>query len=484
MEILESVLEEFSALTKIPRPSGHEKQVSDYLCKRLQELGLTVEQDENFNVIGNLPATPGLENIPTTILQGHMDMVCVASDGVEYNPLTDPIKTVRSEKFLQAVGTSLGADDGIGVSIILHVLKTIDRHGPIRVIFTTDEETGMSGARNLDPKYLTGAKYMINCDSENYDEVTVSSAGSVCLDFSKSIRKISATAKNFFEIKIDGLLGGHSGERIHENRANAIRLLAFALVALKQTAIEKTIAMNIVNFNGGVARNAIPASATAVISTDLDFETVVEKCEEVNRRFLVMYDIDLNIKIHVKKAEPQNILKPIDAQNMVRLLTIIHSGVYAMVANDKDSEPLVETSANLGLVSTNDEKIEVSYFPRSCIDEKLDSFCQLAEDVSDLTSFELTISNRSPGWKRKMDSVLTQDICDSFKKLTGREMKIKSIHAGLECGYFVEKNPELDVVSIGTTNEAIHSPQEKLHLDTVEPQVNLILETLKKIAGE
>lgn len=483
-KILESVLGEFEKLAQIPRPSKHERKVSEYLCARLNDLGLRVEQDSNLNIIADLDATPGFEDSPRTILQAHMDMVCVAESGIEFNPLEDPIKLKREGNFLQAIGTSLGADDGIGISIILHILKTIKNHGAIRVIFTTDEEVGMSGADNLDEKYLD-ADYMINCDSETFDEVIVSSAGSVHLDFSKRVEKIPPACDNFFEIRIDGLLGGHSGEKIHENRANAIRLLAFTLISMKQKASARDLIFNISEFSGGDARNSIPSKASAIVSTQLPLEEIEILARDLNSRFLAMYDIDSGIKIHVNRTDSdgRKILKLEDAMSLIRLVTIIHVGVYAMVSYSKEAEQLVETSANLGLVRMSDDLIEVNYFPRSSVDGKLDSFYQLAEDVADLTEFEVVITNRSPAWQKNPDSRFAETACEIFSAQNDRPMKIRSIHAGLECGYFSQKNPQLNIISLGTTNESIHSPQEKLHLDTIVPQVNLISSLLEKIAG-
>lgn len=484
-KILESVLGEFEKIAQIPRPSKHERKVSDYLCARLNDLGLKVEQDSNFNIIADLDASPGFENVPRTILQAHMDMVCVAEPNVKFNPLEDPIKLERSEKFLTAQGTSLGADDGIGIAIILHILKTIKNHGAIRVIFTTDEEVGMTGANNLDEKFVADADFMINCDSETFDEVIVSSAGSVNLDFSKRVEKIPPACENFFEVKIDGLLGGHSGEKIHENRANAIRLLAFTMISMKRKAVELDKILNISEFNGGEARNSIPSKASAIISTQLTLDELETLTKELNARFLAMYDIDSGIKLHVREVDSagRKIFKSEDATSLIRLITIIHVGVYAMVSYEKDVEQIVETSANLGLVSTHEDSIAVNYFPRSSVDGKLDSFYQLAEDVADLTEFEVLIMNRSPAWQKNPNSKLATLACDIFKSQNDQTMKIKSIHAGLECGYFAMKNPKLNIISLGTTNEAIHSPQEKLHLDTIVPQVNLISTLLERIAG-
>ena len=230
-KLLETVIAEFEALTHIPRPSGHERAVSDYLKKRFTEIGCTVTQDDALNIIAEMPATVGCESAPRTILQGHMDMVCVAEPGVIYDPLRDPIKMQRTEEYLTADGTSLGGDDGIGVAEILTAMQHAEEHGPLRAIVTVDEEQGMSGARHLSADHLKDARFLINCDSEDYHIMTVGSAGSVNLDFSRTLSRRESELPAY-RIAVEGLRGGHSGERIGDGRGNAIRTLALALETL------------------------------------------------------------------------------------------------------------------------------------------------------------------------------------------------------------------------------------------------------------
>lgn len=232
-EVLEGVLAEFAKLAAIPRKSGHEQAVSDFLKSYLSELGFTVMQDEANNIIADKKATAGFEKAPLTILQGHMDMVCVAEEGYAYDPLKDPIKLVRTEEYLSAEGTSLGADDGIGVAEAIYIMKTAKDHGPLRLIVTTDEEQSMKGAIRLSAEHLKDASFLINCDSENYDELTVGSAGSVDLDFTRELKRVEPETSAAWRLEVKGLLGGHSGERIGDGRGNAIRTLAMILTALQ-----------------------------------------------------------------------------------------------------------------------------------------------------------------------------------------------------------------------------------------------------------
>ena len=476
-EILESVLDEFKNLAAIPRQSGHEQAVSDFLKKYLTEAGFSVQQDEVYNIIADAPASPGYEKAPLTIIQGHMDMVCVAEEGYSYDPQKDPIKLVRDDKYLSAEGTSLGADDGIGVAEGIYVLKNAKDHGPLRLIVTVDEERGMTGAVNLEDKYLTDASFLINCDSENWDELTVGCAGSVNLDFSRKLKRTAPQGKAAWKISVNGLLGGHSGERIGDGRGNAIRTLALALQALQEKG-----PVEVADFRGGKARNAIPDSAAAVIVTDLAEEEINEVLFVELGRFNKIYgSVDPKAKFQAVKAElPAEVLTAGDAKRLLSLLTILHTGVFAM---STVIPGLVETSANLGVVEMNADEVAVQYFPRSAVDQKIDEFRHFAQQIAELTGFTAHIGTQSPGWKENKDSRLAKIMAETFKAQNGQPMKVETIHAGLECGWHFRKNPQLDMVSIGVTTTDIHSPKERLELATVEPQVKLILETLKKIAA-
>ncbi|SEH32245.1 beta-Ala-His dipeptidase [Selenomonas sp. KH1T6] len=476
-EILESVLDEFKQLAAIPRQSGHEQAVSDFLKKYLTEAGFSVHQDKVNNIIADAPASPGFEKAPLTILQGHMDMVCVAEEGYSFDPQKDPIKLVRDDKYLSAEGTSLGADDGIGVAEGIYVLKNAKDHGPLRLIITVDEERGMTGAINLEEKYLKDASFLINCDSENWDELTVGSAGSVNLDFSRKLKKAAPQGKTAWKITVSGLLGGHSGERIGDGRGNAIRTLALALQALQDKGL-----VEVADFRGGKARNAIPDSAVAVVVTDLPEKYIREVLSAEEERFGRIYgSVDPQGKIQAVKAElPGEVLTAGDAKRLLTLLTTLHTGVFAM---STVIPGLVETSANLGVVEMDGEEVAIQYFPRSAVDQKLDEFRHLAQQMAELTGFTAHIGTQSPGWKENKDSRLAKIMAETFEAQNGQPMKVETIHAGLECGWHFRKNPELDMVSIGVTTMDIHSPKERLELATVEPQVNLILETLKRIAA-
>ncbi|MCI6100516.1 MAG: beta-Ala-His dipeptidase [Selenomonas sp.] len=476
MDILEGVLDEFKKLAAIPRANGHEQAVSDFLKKYLTDAGFSVVQDAKNNIIADKPATKGYENAPRTILQGHMDMVAVGEEGYDYDPLKDSIKLVRTDKYLEAEGTSLGADDGIGVAEGIYLMKNAKDHGPLRLIVTTDEERGMTGAIALDAKHLTDAQFLINCDSENYDELTVGSAGGIDLSFERTLRREAPQAGTAYQLDVRGLLGGHSGERIGDGRGNAIRTLALILLALQEQG-----EVQIADFHGGKAHNAIPNIAETTFVTALSKDAVEKVLAAEKEKYLAIYgSVDPDIELVLTEvAAPAGVLVAGDTKRLLHLLTVMHSGVYAM---STVIPGLVETSANLGVVKMDEEKVHIELFPRSAVDGKLDEFALYAREIAELTGFTAIVGTKSPGWKENKDSRLAKIVAETFEEQNGKPMKVETIHAGLECGWHFGKNPKLDMVSIGVTTQDIHSPNEKLVLATVEPQVRLIEETLHKIA--
>jgi len=480
-EILEGVLAEFEKLAEIPRPSKHEEKVSAYLYQYLASLGFDVTQDKFKNLIAEIPASDGYENAPLTILQAHMDMVCVAEEGYDFNPMTSPIKLLRDEKFLTAEGTSLGADDGMGIAEILYITKNLFNgkfqdvpHGPLRLIFTVDEEQGMTGAINLNVEHLQDAQFVINCDSEKFDEIVVGSAGNFRADFTREINFVDA-AESFtaLKIKVAGLRGGHSGEEIDGNRANALKVLAKVLREVNQRGH-----IRLASISGGTAMNVIPSTADAVILTDLPLNDVKNICDEVAAQIKKMFIGEVNLKIDVESVDkPKEVFSAEDFKNTLDLVTLVHSGVYEMSGTEPQ---FVMTSANLGIVSTGD-KITVQVMPRSNIDENFSELETLYKTIARLTEFDVKFSTYSPAWNFNPDSKLAKIAAEVFKSQNGFDAQIKILHAGLECSHIVKKNPALDIISIGTTNEFIHSTRERLHLDTVTPHVNLIVEVLRKI---
>lgn len=475
-QILEHILTEFEALAATPRKSGYEKEVSEYLLKRAKELGFQVVQDEVNNIIIEKSATVGFENVPTTIIQGHMDMVCVCTEGRAYNPLTDPIKVLNDGKFLSAEGTSLGADDGIGVATALYLLQAANEHGPIRVIFTVDEENGMTGAKALDKKYLEGG-YLINCDSEDVDMVTISSAGSINIDVKRVPVWLKPNHTAPYKFAVKGLLGGHSGMEINKGHANAIRVLGLALDAMKNAGIDFELA----EIHGGTARNAIPASATStIVIRDLDIYKVNNVIAKMNEYLHHAFgNIEKGYYLEFTPTTmPDLVLSSEDCKGTVNFICLVQNGVITM---SQTIDGLVETSSNLGTITTGADEIHIQVYPRSAVDSYIKEIKQETTKLAELCGFKTIFSAQSPGWPANADSKLAPLVAEIFEEQNKKPMKSESIHAGLECSWFYEKNPELDMISIGPTLTGVHSPHEKLSLDTVVPHAKLILETLKRL---
>lgn len=478
-KILDGVLEEFAKLAAIPRPSKHEERVSNFLKKFFTEQGFAVVQDDRKNIIAEIPANLGKENSPLTILQAHMDMVCVAREGVAFEPTRDPIKLIRDEKFLQAEGTSLGADDGIGIAEILYLVKNCNdfNHGRLRIIFTTDEEQGMSGAANLDEKFLTDAKFLINCDSERFGEIVAGCAGSVHATFWRELHYVRPDTKLFTNmiIKVSGLRGGHSGEEISCGRINALKVV---VQIMRQITRHGKIRMS--SLNGGKAFNVIPDTAQIVIATDLKVETVEKICAETERRLKTIYaTTEPNLKIDTQVIKrPDKVLHVKDYECLTNFITLIHSGVYLMRPEDSTQ---VLASANLGMVRMNDEIAEIKILPRANSDALVEEFIEGFKQAAQLCMFESKFSVPTPTWTFNHASKLLKLAEEIFTEQNGHAPAIKTIHAGLEPSFFVKKNPALDVISIGTTNESIHTPNERLHLATVAPHVKFIAGILERL---
>ncbi len=485
--IVDGVLAEFAKLAKIPRPSGHEKAVSDYLYQLFADMGCHVVQDDVNNIIADMAATEDCQGKPLTVLQAHMDMVCVAAEGVAFNPLTDEIKLVREGNLLHADGTSLGADDGMGIAIIVYLMKNLASHGPLRAVITVDEECGMTGAEKLAPEALADAAYLINCDSEDWDLLTVGSAGSGDITFRQGFCPMRSSLSGLYRLKVSGLRGGHSGEEINCGGGNAIKALAACLNSWRQ----KGLAFDLVSFNGGRAKNVIPSSGEAVFYSDGKQEELAAAADAARQEFLAVYgSIEAGAVFAIEPveaaagAERPQAMDRYQKDNLLDLLMCLNSGVSAM---SQLCPGLVQTSANLGVVRTvfeagrGEKYIEVQYMPRSANEGSILEYYRTAEILARLTDFELHTGRLSPSWAERQDSHLAKLMLEVFAEQNGQPMRMATIHAGLECSWHLQKNPQLDIVSIGTNNNDIHSPKETLELDTVAPQVRLIAEVLCRI---
>lgn len=473
-KIIEGVLQEFAGLARHPRKSGHEKEVSDYIAARLRQLGASVVQDEVNNIIADVPATKGYEDVPLTIIQGHMDMVCVAKPGRAYDPLKDPITIKRDGKTLSADGTSLGADDGMAIAISMFLIQQDFAHGPLRLIFTVDEEVGMTGATHLDSQYVQDAHYVINCDSESVDVICVASAGSVHTYFSRPVSWQEAEGTAALKITASGFIGGHSGETINQGKSNAIKALALVLQRLHQAGISYTLA----SYDGGDAANAIPSLAQAVIVlSDADADKACQLTAEGEAVHKAVYGaVETTLSLKAEKTDvPEKTISEADSRAVVQILNLLHFGVFAM---NQHLPKLPDLSSNIGTIHIGADSVDIQYFPRSSSDARLQEMLLSLPVFAEVTGFTFKASAPAPAWSENTHSVLTPAMTAVYEKELGRTPRIEAMHGGLETGYFFAMNPDLDIVSVGPTTFAIHSADESVDLKTVAEVTRVIAGTL------
>lgn len=475
----EKIIENFLSLCAIPHKSHHEEKISRFLCDWAVKKGLAAVRDEEGNVIIDKAGSAGHENAPRTILQAHMDMVVVWEDGMDFDPLNDTITVINDGKTLKAKGTSLGGDDGAGVALAMSILEDESAvHGPIRAIFTVDEEDGMSGADHLDPKHLD-AKYLINLDWEEFGSLCNSSAGSDMYRMHRAAEWEAASGKAY-KIAVSGLVGGHSGASIHLKLANAIRIAA----RTAKTALDMCPGARLAAFRGGSAHNAIPASCTAVITVpEKDAEKVLEALNaHALTEAVACAATDPEARVAVTAAElPEKALTGELSRGYLALLTEVFDGVHTM---SPSIPSLVESSANTGLAAVGEDEVEFTVHQRSSEPAITAEMKKEYERQASEHGFTMTLLSSSPAWPLKPGSELV-GICERiFKEQNGREMSVEPVHAGLECGSFSSANPALDIISIGPDILDIHSTRETLVLDTVYGCDTLIRAILKEIADK
>ena len=477
----EKVFHYFSEISKIPRASKKEKEISDWLVKFAKERKLKVIQDEHYNVIIKKKATEGYEDFSPLILQGHMDMVWEKNKDTEFDFSTQGIELVIDGDFLKANGTTLGADNGIAIAYALAILDSDDiKHPALEVVITTDEEDGMSGVANLDFDEFDG-KTLINLDTEEYGEVYVSSAGGTRTE-TKFIFETKKIGNGYTPISIEvkGLSGGHSGAEIHKNLGNSIKILSEVLYHLS-----KRYEMSLIHIDGGGKVNAIPREAVAEIAVKLDGDSIDEFKKLAELAFEnILKDFKVSDKspiLAIEEIEEKNLgISLGDTLNIINFLHEVPNGVLEM---SKHIEGLVETSINIGFISTEivdgNVKIRIKSLARSMANDPLN---KLVEEVTDLTrkhDANIKIAASNPSWEYKEDSKIRELIAKSFKEITGNDPVIKAIHAGLECGVFTQNIKGADVVSIGPNIYGAHTPEERMDIKSVGETWEWLLKILE-----
>lgn len=455
----------FDEITKIPRPSKHEEQIIQYIINFSRKHNISYKQDNAGNLLLSIPATNGFENKAAIVLQSHLDMVCEKNSDIVHNFLTDPIVPYIDNNWVKASGTTLGADDGIGVAAMLAILadKTI-QHGPIECLFTVDEETGLTGAFELQPGFFSG-KTLINLDSEDEGEIFVGCAGgkNTVATWPIMYQTCSHSCKGFI-ISITGLKGGHSGDDIHRGHANAIKLMNNFLLFL-----EKNISFGLHRFEGGNLHNAIPREAFASIAiTEEEIENLHPHFETYKIRLLDEWkEAEPGIQFHMDIiTNPCQCIEPEMRSNILQSIQQLPNGVIAWSKEIKD---LVETSTNLASIKfTTENKIEITTSQRSSSDEEKNKIVEEVAKVITSHDGEVKHSNGYPGWAPNVNSPILKKATETYIRLFKESPKVKAIHAGLECGLFLEKYLGLDMISIGPTIKGVHSPDERLDIKSVE----------------
>ena len=468
----------FEKICQVPRPSKKEEKIRRYLLGFAAKNGLETKTDKIGNVLIFKTCTPGYENAPTVVLQTHMDMVCEKNSDKIFDFDNDSIEPVVSDGWVKANGTTLGADCGIGIAAQLAVLTSNKiKHGPLECLITVDEETGLTGAFGLKSDFLSGS-VLLNLDSEDEGEIFIGCAGGIDTIATFSFKKEQVPEKSrAFKISVSGLLGGHSGDDIHKNRGNANKILNRFLWKLVQSYDIK-----LADFNGGNLRNAIAREAFAIITvSSIHQESVVSDFN--------LFSTDL--KTEFEKNEPGlqlNIEKNnvpgfvIDKKSMLNLLNSLNACPHGVLAMSSRMEGMVETSTNLASVKfVGNNKIKVTTSQRSEIKSRKTMAAEMVESVFKLAGAGVEHSDGYPGWTPNPDSEVLKITVDSYKKLFGVEPVVRSIHAGLECGLFLEKYPGLDMVSFGPTIRGAHSPDERLDIESTGKFWKHLVEVLENL---
>ncbi len=472
------VFEIFDEITKVPRPSKHEEKIRQYLLDFAAKHGIESKTDAIGNVVLYIPATPGCENAPTLILQGHMDMVCESNDkNFDFN--NNPITTIVDGEWVRADGTTLGADNGIGVAAALAIATEPGlKHGPIEILTTVDEETGMTGANNLGEDMIHGS-ILLNLDSEDDAEVFIGCAGGVdtMATFTYN-RSFAPTDFHYFKFDIANALGGHSGGDIHLGRINANKLLARFVWTLMQK-----FEVSLCEIDGGNLRNAIPRAAHAVFGVHTShkehvvamFNQFAADVEKEYRSFEPTFQLTLDTHDKPDFA--------VDNETGIKLIEALYAAPHGVISMSHDLEGLVETSTNLASVKMRaDNEIVVCTSQRSSVESRKWDIAHQVEALFTLAGAKATHGDGYPGWTPNMKSPIMKIASDAYEELYGVKPAIKAIHAGLECGLFLTKFPHLDMVSFGPTLQGVHSPSERMHIPAVERFYEQLKRIVEKVA--
>ena len=474
------VFEQFAKINQIPRPSKHEEQMIEYLKEFGKSRNLETVVDKTGNVIIRKPATPGYEDRETIILQSHMDMVCDKLVDVDVDFTKDAIQTYVDGEWMKAKGTTLGADDGIGCAIELAILDSDDiEHGPVECVFTRDEETGLTGAHGMEAGFMKG-NMLINLDSEDEGLIFVSCAGGQTIHATFNFSREKAPAGYFFlKLNIKGLNGGHSGDDIDKKRANAIKILARFLYMEMEKQEDGIL---LASFNSGKMHNAIPRDGQVVFVVKNEAKEQVRAdwnifASEVEDEFHVT---EQSMHFSMESTDAVDVIESQVADRFIMALQAVDNGPLTHCQDEAIAE-MVETSSNVASVATTEDSIEIVASQRSNVMSNLDNMTNTVKAAFQLAGAKISVGDKYPAWKMRANSALTDLTVKSYEKLFGKEPLVKGIHAGLECGLFSEKYPNLDMVSFGPTLRNVHTPEEALLIPTVQMVWDHLLEVLRNL---
>jgi dipeptidase D len=471
------VWKHFDEIRKIPRCSKHEEKIREYVVDFAKKQNLKSKTDKVGNVVIFKPASSGMEKKPTVVLQGHMDMVCEKNSDVDFDFSKDPINLKLKGDILTADGTTLGADNGIGLAMSLAILEDNSlKIGPIEALFTVDEETGLTGAFAMESDMLTG-KILLNLDSEDFGVITVGCAGGGDSKIKVSFKKQQVNDEmESISIKISGLRGGHSGVDIHEQRGNAVKILSRMLWKFSDD-----YDFFIADLSGGDKHNAIPREAYANISVKKsDKNRFIEMLKNEEKIILEeIKPIDPNFSVNIEDISKPSSTLTKDSQ--IKILNLLQGLPHGIDKMSYDIPDLVETSTNLASIKLNEKNALIHLSTRSSIKSSLQDLRDRIHAIADLSDASVTEDEPYPGWKPDLDSKILKLSKEIFKDMYGKEPKVEAIHAGLECGIIGEKFPGMDMISIGPTIKYPHSPEEQVHVSTVEKTYKYVLKILENV---
>ncbi len=468
----DSLFNIFEDISAIPRGSLNESGIADYLEKFAESRGLMHFRDSANNVLIKKDASEGYEDEPPVLFQAHTDMVCEKNSATVHDFSVDPIKLKLKGNFLSADGTTLGADDGIGVALCLALLDADIAHPEIECLFTSAEEVGLIGANAFDYS-LISSRRMINLDTGSEDTVLSSCAGGVRTDITMRCDRLVAPPLKSLNIQIVGLKGGHSGAEIHLGLANANRLMGRILANLYRDE-----PFQLISLSGGLKSNAIPREASAQI-TALDVDKLTQRIKRLEVIIAnELSDADAKFRVRISKGKAyKSALSFADTSRAISLMTLPQNGVITM---SPKLPGLVESSTNLGVVTDNCDSLVFSFESRSSCDTRLDDILMGFERLSKLLGAEIEHSSRYPGWEYVENSALREDYCAAYERVRGMSPKVSAIHAGLECGIIKNSIPEMDIISVGPDMYSIHTPSEKLDLRSCERMWKILVAFIEK----